>query len=128
MSGKVIQNDEQYEKAQEAIIKIALELEDPLLSPEKRAKKQQIYDRTTDLMMRYRRGGLVLEFPYLKEAYEQIGYQWQEREPESAQRVDMVQQADTGSNGTHGKSEPLEEQPEAEAITSASKIMAWLDE
>lgn len=130
MSGKVIQNDEQYEKAREAIIKMALELEDPLLGPEERAKKQLIYDRTTDLMMRYRRGGLVLEFPYLKEAYEQIGYQWQEREPEAAQQADTTPEVPAGGNDndTPAKPETLEEQPEAETVIPSSKIMDWLYE
>lgn len=125
MSGKVIQNDEQYEKALQALPEMALELEDPLLLPEVREKKQRIYDRTSELIMQYRRGGLVLEFPYLKKAYEEIGYKWQEREPAAAQRVDTEPMAETGSNGNQGQ--PLEEQPEAETIP-ASKIMAWLDE
>lgn len=130
MSGKVIQNDEQYKNAQEAIIKMATELDDPLsgMTPEERAKKQLVYDRTTDLMMQYRRGGLVLEFPYLKEAYEQIGYKWQEREPEAAQLIDTAPQAETGSSDTLVKPEPQEEQPEAVTTIPASKIMDWLNE
>ncbi|MBB3132167.1 hypothetical protein FHS19_006894 [Paenibacillus rhizosphaerae] len=127
MSGKVIQNDEQYEKALQALPEMARELLDPLLLPEVREKKQRIYDRTSELIMQYRRGGLVLEYPYLKKAYEEIGYQWQEREPEAAQSVDTEPPGNNDTNDTPEKPEPLKEQPEADT-TPASKIMAWLDE
>jgi hypothetical protein len=128
MSGKVIQNDEQYERAQEAIIKMALELEDPLLSPEVRAKKQLIYDRTADLMMQYRRGELVLEYPYLKEAYEQIGYKWQEREPAAAGHADTAPQAETETSDDPGHTMPPVEPSRAEDTKPAAMLMDWLNE
>lgn len=117
MSGKVIQNDEQYETAREAIIKMALELEDPLMMPEEREKKQRIYDRTTDLMMHYRRGGLVQQFPYLREVYQQIGYQWQELEKETPGIEDSA---------------PVESHKESEAKPEEKKpsagLLGWLDD
>ena len=115
MSGKVIQNDEQYETARLAILKMAADLDDPLsgMTAAEREKKMGIYDRTTDLMTQYRRGGLVKQFPHLREIYEQIGYQWQELEPEPIKQPERVQQQEP--------QEPKEEKP-------PSKLSGWLDD
>ncbi|MEC0239463.1 hypothetical protein P4H66_06285 [Paenibacillus dokdonensis] len=114
MSGKVIQNDEQYEKARLAILNMAAVLDDPLsgMTAAEREKKMGIYDRTTELMTQYRRGGLVQQFPHLREIYEQIGYQWQELEPEPIQPPETEQQ------------EPQEQKEEK----PSSKLMGWLDD
>ncbi|MGN7359970.1 hypothetical protein ACTHPF_26695 [Paenibacillus sp. SAF-054] len=120
MSGKVIQNDEQYEKARLAVLKMAAELDDPLsgMTAVERDKKQGIYDRTTDLMMHYRRGGLVQQFPYLRDVYQQIGYHWQEHEqPGSPQAEDPA---------------PLEIPKEPEEVPKQAEpsagLSSWLDD
>lgn len=119
MSGKVIQNDEQYEKARLAILDMAAELDDPLssMTTAEREKKNLVYDRTVDLMTRYRRGGLVLQFPDLRDVYQQIGYEWQELEqPESHQAVNPAP--------------PMEQHPEThpEEYKPSQRLSGWLDE
>lgn len=118
MSGKVIQNDEQYEKARVAVLDMAAKLDDPLsdMSPKDRGKMMAIYDRTTDLMQRYRRGQLVQRDPHLREIYKQIGYQWQELGP----IPDQQQEATAPPPG-----EPVPDKPKE---SPAKKITAdWLD-
>ncbi|GIP25522.1 hypothetical protein J23TS9_06520 [Paenibacillus sp. J23TS9] len=115
MSGKVIQNDEQYETARLAILKMAADLDDPLsgMTAAEREKKNMVYDRTVDLMTKYRRGGLVQQFPHLREIYQQIGYQWQELESEPIQ-----------SSVTEQQQEPQEQKEEK----PSSRLSGWLDE
>lgn len=77
---KTIQSEEQYEAAQRALIDIASKLDDPLneLSEAEIAKQNAIYDRTTELMLLYRRGQNVKEFPeYYKPKYDQAGWAYQ---------------------------------------------------
>ena len=57
---------------------MANELEDPLMSQDKRVKKQAIYDRTAELVQYYRRGQLVQMHPGLAEEYRILGWKWQD--------------------------------------------------
>lgn len=79
MSGKVIQNDEQYETARQALLKIAGELGDPLneMSPDERKKKMGVYDRTADLMKYYTRGRDVQQDPSKATLYALYGWDYQ---------------------------------------------------
>ncbi|GIO33693.1 hypothetical protein J2TS6_48340 [Paenibacillus albilobatus] len=116
MSGKVIQNDEQYEKARVAVLDMAAKLDDPLndMSAEERRRMMAVYDRTTDLMQRYRRGQLVQRDPFLREIYKQIGYEWQEFGP-------LKQEDKSGATAPPPGPDKPKERP-AKRITSD-----WLD-
>ncbi|MFU1797628.1 hypothetical protein ACM1RC_27440 [Paenibacillus azoreducens] len=121
MSGKVIQNDEQYEKARVAILDMAAKLDDPLaeMSDAERTRLMAIYDRTTDLMQRYRRGKLVQLDPHLRDIYRQIGYKWQEIDSETERQPEDDQQ------------EPAEKQsppPEPEEKTPSNPLSDWLED
>ncbi|KHF33437.1 hypothetical protein CM49_04385 [Paenibacillus sp. P1XP2] len=119
MSGKVIQNDEQYEKARVAVLDMAAKLDDPLgdMSAEERRRMMAVYDRTTDLMQRYRRGQLVQRDPHLREIYKQIGYEWQELGP----LPDQQQEEKAGATAAPPETDKPKESP-AKRITSD-----WLD-
>lgn len=83
MRKKLIQDDEQYDKAQAALLDMAAKLDDPLsdMTQAERDKLNRIYDKTADLMRYYRRGKLVQEFPILGEKYVILGQDFQEFEP-----------------------------------------------
>ncbi len=72
MSAKRIENDEQYEKAREWLVKTAQKADDPLSDVD--AKTMRIYDMTSERMQEYRRGELVRMFPGLREVYQKLGY------------------------------------------------------
>lgn len=124
---KVIQNDEQYEKARLAILDMADKLDDPLiLSADEHERMMKIYDRTTDLMHLYRRGELVQLFPGLREQYTVLGLKWQELgEPVQSIESEPVveQQADPLPP------EPIPDLPKQEPIKKpAANLMSWLDD
>ncbi|WP_055108924.1 hypothetical protein [Paenibacillus ihumii] len=76
---RVIKDDEEYQRAEEAKFKLAAELDDPLsgMSPRERERKLAIYDRTVELMLKYDRGRRVQMFPGLKEQYRKLGWEYQ---------------------------------------------------
>jgi hypothetical protein len=80
MSGRVIENDEIFRKAEYEKYRLAKELDDPLstLTPEERKKKMAIYDRTCELIEKYRRGRLVQKYPGLREQFRILGRDFQE--------------------------------------------------
>ncbi|RUT48557.1 hypothetical protein EJP82_01030 [Paenibacillus anaericanus] len=77
---RVIKDDEEYARAESAKFKLAAELDKPLssLTPEERARKLAIYDRTVALMKKYDHGRMVQEFPGLREKYNLLGWEFQE--------------------------------------------------
>ncbi|MFK4167663.1 hypothetical protein ACI2LM_15600 [Paenibacillus lautus] len=129
---KLIQNDEQYNKALSGLVMMATQLEDPLssMTPEERSKKQAVYDRTAELVQYYRRGELVQKFPGLREQYEILGWEWQElgealeetpAEPEPIpERIDPESEMEP-RNELQEPEQPVREQP-------SSKLLDWLDD
>lgn len=74
---KVIENDDQYEKAQKAVIEMAKEMLDPSLTKEEFDKMDKIYDRTVALMQYYSRGRIVQESPNMAAHYDNLGWSYQ---------------------------------------------------
>lgn len=120
---KLIQNDEQYNKALSGLLTIAAQLDDPLssMTPEERSKKQAVYDRTAELVQYYRRGELVQMFPGLREQYRILGLEWQELgEPE---------QVPTAPEVIEPEAEPEPQEPEQLVKELPSnKLLDWLDD
>ncbi|WP_338842092.1 hypothetical protein [Paenibacillus glucanolyticus] len=129
---KLIQNDDQYNKAISGLVMMAVQLEDPLspMTPEERSKKQAVYDRTAELVQYYRRGELVQKFPGLRKQYEILGWEWQElgegqedtpAEPEPIpERIDPEPEKEP-ENELQEPEQPVKEQP-------SSKLLDWLDD
>lgn len=120
---KLIQNDEQYNKALSGLLTIAAQLDDPLssMTPEERSKKQAVYDRTAELVQYYRRGELVQMFPGLREQYRILGLEWQELgEPEKVPSAPEVIES-------VAKPEPEEPEQPVKELPS-SKLLDWLDD
>lgn len=132
---KLIQNDEQYDKALSGLVTMAAQLDDPLspMSPAERARIQAIYDRTAELVQYYRRGQMVRKFPGLREQYESLGWKWQELgtpEPsEPDQKENQPEEKDVESD----TQPPAEERKEPETAPTAKpapnkSLMDWLDD
>lgn len=116
---KLIQDDEQYERAREGLLKMAAELDDPLsgMSDEDRERKNLIYDRTAEAVREYRRSELVVVFPGLKRAYEQLGVPYRD--------FSSSPQEDTSPEQTQQTGEPEQVEPTQPA---ASRLSGWLDD
>lgn len=118
--GRVIKDDEEYQRAEEAKFKLAAELDDPLkkMTSAERERKLAIYDRTVDLIEFYRRGRMVQEYPGLREQYRIWGKEFQEfdnptTEPAPPETVSEV------------AVDPPPEKPEELKRSAAA---AWLDD
>lgn len=102
-----IENEEQYQKSLEWMIKTAIELDDPLLDDETRKKKRKQYDFVESGILRYKRGELIKQFPNIRETYERLG--WEYDDPDE-QVPDM-------------QPEPKNEEPKQSAAD-----YSWLDD
>lgn len=139
MSGKKIENDEQYNKSLEWLVKTAIELEDPLLDGPERTKKQAIYDHVSELVQRYRRGGLVQKFPGLREIYAKLGWNYDDDGPKDEQvsaqsepissewLEDLPEEPESDESETLQEPEP-ETDPEPEPQSETVDLSAWLDD
>lgn len=134
---KLIQNDEQYNKALSGLVTMAAQLDDPLssMSPEERDRKQAIYDRTAELIQYYRRGQMVRKFPGLREQYESLGWKWQEFSGPVQSEPDQTEnQPEEKAVPEEPDTQPLaEERPEPETAPPAKpapnkSLMDWLDD
>jgi|GEM_PF-2343412 len=129
---KLIQNDEQYNKALSGLVTMAAQLDDPLspMSPEEKSRVQAIYDRTADLVQYYRRGQMVRKFPGLREQYESLGWTWQElgdpEQSESEQPEESVLEQTASPPAVEERSEPETAPPEKPAPNKS--LMDWLDD
>ncbi|GIP38597.1 hypothetical protein J31TS4_18770 [Paenibacillus sp. J31TS4] len=119
ISGKQIQSEDEYKKALDWLVLTAAELADPLkdMPPEERQKKRLIYDRTSELVTRYRRGELVRDFPGLRKIYAEIGYSFNEPAVREPAVTPPAQQPEPEPTPT------LPQQP-----TKQSKLADWLDD
>ncbi|KGE18451.1 hypothetical protein [Paenibacillus wynnii] len=115
MRSKLIQDDEQYDKAQAALLDMAAKLDDPLsdMPQAERDKINRIYDKTADLMRYYRRGRLVEEFPGLGEKYAILGQDFQEFEPQNSKSEPVIEPVEDKVTNTPRKPETLPVKPVA---------------
>ncbi|MBO2943628.1 hypothetical protein JJQ72_06500 [Paenibacillus sp. F411] len=125
MKGKLIQNDDQYKKALDGLVKLAIELEDPLLSEGIKEKKRLIYDRTASLIQYYRRGLMVQSYPGLREQYRILKWEWQDLgEPKAVE--------DPPKQKEEAKPEPPQQEPQQPVETapapSKRNMSSWLDD
>ncbi|WP_339273552.1 hypothetical protein MKY59_20825 [Paenibacillus sp. FSL W8-0426] len=123
MSGRVIKNDEEYERARVALLDMAARLDDPLkdMDPEERRKMHWKYDRTAELMKLYSRGRDVERDPSLKEQYDAAGWDYQDfSEPVKA--VQPKPQTNTQGKPKHAPERPPEPQKQQ------TKVSSWLDD
>lgn len=121
-NGRVIRDDEEYQRAEDAKFKLAAELDDPLsLSPEERKRKMAIYDRTVALMLKYDRGRRVQSFPGLREQYDRLGWEYQEFDKQ------IVEQAPPKSPPATPKQPPPPE-PKQDPPKPKPSAAAWLDD
>lgn len=132
---KLIQNDEQYNKALSGLVTIAAELDDPLssMSPEERDRKQAIYDRTAELVQYYKRGLMVRKFPGLREQYESLGWTWQELGTPEPSEPDQTENQPEEKDVESDTQPPAEERKEPETAPPAKpapnkSLMDWLDD
>ncbi|WP_339271497.1 hypothetical protein NYE54_08350 [Paenibacillus sp. FSL K6-1330] len=129
---KLIQSEEQYNKALSGLVTMAAQLEDPLssMTPEERSKKQAVYDRTAELVQYYRRGELVQMFPGLREQYRILGLEWQElgeSKEEAPATEESIQDHIDPVPEKEQETEPQEpERPVKEQPTN--KLLDWLDD
>lgn len=131
MSNKrVIKDDEEYERAVTQKFVMAAELDDPLsgMSPADRTRKMAIYDRTCELIVKYRRGRLVQEFPGLREKYQILNQEFQEFDQEvEAQPITEPEQA-TPTNATPELIEPPNQSHEPVPSKPKPNLSSWLDD
>ncbi|WP_135553294.1 hypothetical protein [Paenibacillus cymbidii] len=71
-----IADDDAYEKSNAWLVMKALEIIDPLISEDEKAKLQRQYDYVAEEMERYRRGKRILQHPGLRDQYDQLGYKY----------------------------------------------------
>lgn len=134
---KLIQNDEQYNKALSGLVTMAAQLDDPLssMSPEERDRKQAIYDRTAELIQYYKRGLMVRKFPGLREQYESLGWTWQELgTPEPSEPDQTENQPEEKADSEEPDTQPpADERIEPETVPPSKpeprkSLMDWLDD
>lgn len=131
---KLIQDDAQYERAREALLNMAAELDDPLsnMTGEERTRKNLIYDRTAESIREYRRSELVVVYPGLKQVYEQLNYPYRD----FSTQMDSYSDPDTKpleapTTNTPPKPEPPPVEPVAppnEKPKAKVDLSAWLDD
>ncbi|PAD73948.1 hypothetical protein [Paenibacillus campinasensis] len=130
---KLIQNDDQYNKALSGLVTMAAKLEDPLspMTPAERERTKAIYDLTAERIQLYKRGRLVQQFPGLREKYTELGWEWQEfgepRQPEAVTDPGSAQRQDTTTQQPEDQQEEPELEPPAKP-TPKKSLMAWLDD
>ncbi|MBW4083588.1 hypothetical protein [Paenibacillus sp. S150] len=74
-----IEDEEAYEKSLAWLVEKAELLSDPLtLTTEERSKLQRTYDFVEQRIHEYKRGHMVLLYPYLREIYKAAGVEYQE--------------------------------------------------
>lgn len=130
---KLIQNDEQYNKALSGLVTMAAQLDDPLspMSPEEKSRVQAIYDRTAELIQYYRRGQMVRKFPGLRKQYESLGWTWQElgapeqTEPDQPEEKAVPEEPD--NQPPADERTELEVEPPSKPEPRKS-LMDWLDD
>lgn len=134
---KLIQNDEQYNKALSGLVTMATKLDDPLssMSPEEKSRVQAIYDRTAELVQYYRRGQMVQKFPGLREQYVTLGWKWQELgAPEQSEPDQAENQPEEKTVPEEPDNQPpVDEREEPETAPPAKpapnkSLMDWLDD
>ncbi|MDU5947311.1 MAG: hypothetical protein E6Z15_09570 [Paenibacillus macerans] len=135
MSRREIENDDVFRKAEYEKFKLAAELDDPLkYTPEERKKKMAIYDRTCELIERYRRGRLVQKYPGLREQYRILGWEFQEFEGEYDPEHDFLETdpppATPPPETAPAAAKPPASKPVAAPPDTGKKIDigAWLDD
>lgn len=126
-----IENEEAYQRSLDWLVKKSIELEDPLLGPEERAKLERSYDFVTERVREYRRGELVQMYPGLRETYKILGWYVQELAPPESEPA-----PDTGPPVEKARTAPAvsEAQPAAKPAAqppkkkAPSKLSGWLDD
>ena len=118
MSVRRIESEEVFERSRTWLIKRSIELEDPLLDPDKKAKLRRAYDITFDALQRYTRGQLVREYPGLREKYKMLGWAYDEPEPEREQG-----EASDPVSSSHAPSDTSSYQTKP-----AAALASWLDD
>lgn len=123
MQGRLIKNDEEYERARVALLDMASRLDDPLkdMTPDERQKTNRIYDRTADLMKYYSRGRDVERDPNLKHQYNAVGWAFQD----FSAPVETPKPEPRTNTPTETKQTPKQQ---AEPPKTASKVSSWLDD
>ncbi|OKP97742.1 hypothetical protein [Paenibacillus sp. P46E] len=121
---KLIQDDEQYERAREGLFSIAAELDDPLsgMPDDERKRQNLIYDRTVESVREYRRSELVVTFPGLKQVYERLGFPY--RDFSQAPLVEQVKDPEAPAS-SESVPAPVEEAP---VQATVSRLSGWLDD
>lgn len=114
MSGKQIQNDQDYDKSLLWMRTTAAELADPLKDIPDRDKKMKVYDHVSDLCERYNRGRLARQFPGLRKVYAELGWNYDELPQQPA--PEAVQPAEQTA-------EPPKQEPQAKTV-----LADWLDD
>lgn len=124
MSAKRIENDEAYERSLSWLVTKSIDLEDPLLDPDQKAKLMKNYDFVSESVQRYRRGKLVKEYPGLRKQYKALGWAFDELETEPEQEQPAPE--------PEPEPEPRPERPRAEDTQQqakpASALADWLDD
>lgn len=123
---KLIQDDAQYDRAREALLKMAAELDDPLssMTTEERERKNLIYDRTTESIREYRRSEMVVVFPGLKQVYEELGWPYRDfSQPPQAEQPNVPE-----APVKHEPKPAADPVPVEPAKPTASRLSGWLDD
>lgn len=120
---RVIKDDEEWQRAEDAKFKLAAELDDPLsgMTDAEKAKKIAMYDRTVQLTELYRRGRMVQKYPGLREQYKIWGKEFQEFDTPAADPAPpkTVPAATTTPPPPELKKEPEKPKP---------SLSAWMDD
>lgn len=123
---RVIKDDEEWQRAEDAKFKLAAELDDPLggMTAAERERKLAIYDRTVELAEYYRRGRMVQEYPGLREQYKILGWTFQEFD-NSAEGASPPETAPAAAKQPPAARKP---EPKREPEKPRPSLSAWLDD
>lgn len=129
---KLIQDDEQYERARVALLNMAAKLDDPLsgMSEDERARQNLIYDRTAEAVREYRRSEMAVKFPGLRDIYQQLGHSFRDfSERQQTAPVPVSESPKTEAAITPPEPERPPEKPTTQpAAKPKASLSSWLDD
>jgi hypothetical protein len=123
-TGRKIENEEQYQNSLAWLVTKSIEIEDPLIDPEKKEKLMRQYDFVAERVQEYRRGELVQMFPSLREVYAKLGWNYDDR---GAERPELEPMGSVPEPEAPKQPEPIPD-PEPKPAKPAVSISAWLDD